>query len=433
MMIKIVPQYGFDRMHERAAELIKISSRGLVGEDRREFVKRASNHLLAQVDAMQPLPGEPLVHLIALGTTESVGANRNGDGFKEACCDAYHDTFRKHARLFYDHKNGDPAKSYGVVKLSALNRPMGRVELIVGVNRTKEAADRNRGLVDTRFMNALEKKGSDVGVSMACKIAYDVCSSCGNKAATREQYCTEDRCKHGGCRYNLTKVSEDGHQLHVDNPHPRWFDISHVDKPADRTAFALGVVKQASAGSVIGGAALAEHYGLVPDWNSSFGSDDRIETIVSKLAAYERGLSSSPVDAVDHGYDMAATTVRCPITVSNWTRKIGGDPGMRDKLAASVKGGFSRLSVDAIEAVTRRGSQWDRYRGTVSPDDELVVKCAALSAVNTRPSDTQMTPGEHDQFSLRLMSEQVAWCAAAHSSDECDRRIELVIRSNRAA
>ena len=75
-------------------------------------------------------------------------------------------------------------------------------------------------------------------ISHNCRVPYDECSWCHNRAATRKQYCTAGMCKAGGCKDNLTrlvKVAGDMHHLHVDNPSPLvWFDFSRVFRQADR-------------------------------------------------------------------------------------------------------------------------------------------------------------------------------------------------------
>lgn len=99
-------------------------------------------------------------------------------------------------------------------------------------------------------------------ISHNCQVSHDICSGCGNKARTRKEYCTEETCKYGGCKHNLTKVAEDGHVLHVDNPNPSFFDISGVGNPADRVAYGnvADFMRKAAGIDVIGGAALAESY-----------------------------------------------------------------------------------------------------------------------------------------------------------------------------
>ena len=99
---------------------------------------------------------------------------------------------------------------------------------------------------------------------MACRVPYDVCSNCGNKAKTRAEYCTSDTCSRGGCKDNLTKVGEDGHILHVDNPNPTWFDISDVFRPADRIAYGgkADYLTKAASHGYIPGAELADGLGV---------------------------------------------------------------------------------------------------------------------------------------------------------------------------
>lgn len=252
--IKIIASADQDWL-EPASQLIKVSSRGLVGEDRANFVKRASAKLADSLDSLiaGQQSDEPLVHLLAIGGTESYGANRNGDGFTRTACKTYHPTFVKHAHFFRDHQNKDPKKSYGRVVTSWFNDPMDRIELIVGLNATEKRAEINGGLVADKEMTKLAAD-KNIAVSMACRVAYDVCSYCNNKAATKEAYCQGSKeggmCKAGGLAEKLGQLVEiDGgiHHLHADNPHPRFFDISHVIRPADRIAYVSGLLKTAAA------------------------------------------------------------------------------------------------------------------------------------------------------------------------------------------
>jgi hypothetical protein len=104
---------------------------------------------------------------------------------------------------------------------------------------------------------------------MACKVAYDVCSYCGNKAPTVDDYCRGTyqggMCKAGGLKDNIGALVEvDGglHQLHADNPHPSFFDISHVIRPADRIAYVTGVLEKAASAGVVKSAELARELGI---------------------------------------------------------------------------------------------------------------------------------------------------------------------------
>lgn len=259
-MIKVIGDNAWqgdlwDEENPRVA-LVKYASNGISGLDKQAFVKRASEEtseeLLKKVAQMEVKPGEELVHLIAMGTTEAYGPNRNGDGFSKKACIQYHPTFVKHARFYRNHKNKDPQKSYGIVKASAYNPAMSRIELIVALNGNEKAAKANGGLVADKEMEKLAS-GEDIAVSMACSVPFDVCSCCGNKATTREEYCKGidegGKCEAGGLSSNICKfASVNGKikQLYADNTQPDFFDISNVFIPADRIAYSSGLIKNAS-------------------------------------------------------------------------------------------------------------------------------------------------------------------------------------------
>jgi hypothetical protein len=243
-IVKLIAPGSYN-FREPVAQLIKMSKRGLRGPDLGDFVKRASVQFIDKMASMQLAPGEVPVHLIALGAEEYFGFNRNGDGFKEAVCQKYHPTFVKYARWYRDHQNKDKSKGRGIIKASAYNGTMRRIELLVALNGTKEAADRNGGLVADEELEKLAR-GEDIPVSMACRVSHDVCSSCGNKAKSRAEYCGPEMCKYGGCRDNLAKTFDDGYTLGVFNDDPAYFDISKVFRPADRIAYTLGMAKAAA-------------------------------------------------------------------------------------------------------------------------------------------------------------------------------------------
>ena len=246
MFIKFVDPNGHQLpFGEPIVDPIKISRRGLTGSDRVAFEKRASGFNIDKILARRK-PGEVLLHVIALGCDEFYGPNRNGDAFTKESCRKYHHTFVKYARWFREHDHYEPRKSYGRVLDSRFNERLGRIELIVALNGTKEAAKANKGRVADLELERLAK-GEDIPVSMACKVAYDVCSGCGNKARNRSEYCTAETCKYGGCKENLGKTFADGHTLRVFNPEPLFFDISYVEEPADRIAYTIGHLKTASA------------------------------------------------------------------------------------------------------------------------------------------------------------------------------------------
>lgn len=73
-----------------------------------------------------------------------------------------------------------------------------------------------------------------------CKIPYDVCTICGNKAATRAEYCDH-------LKYEMGRIYPDGKQAAALNPSPRFFDSSWVIRPADRTGHMLKKVARDAA------------------------------------------------------------------------------------------------------------------------------------------------------------------------------------------
>lgn len=242
----------------------KSTRRGVVGSDLYELRKEAGDQVAEAFKGVKFADDEYPLRVIALGCTENFSSNRNGDGFKKQACRDYHHTFVKLAKAYRDHANRRPHISYGIVKASCFNEDMGRVELLLALNKTKAAAERNKGLVADKELEKIAR-GQDVPVSMSCTIDYDVCQApgCEKKAKTRDYYCDEDSCTYFGCKNGLTKVAADGFIQHVDNPHPMWFDISHVDFPADRIAYGPSIrAKMASLDHVPGGAELAELMGI---------------------------------------------------------------------------------------------------------------------------------------------------------------------------
>jgi len=197
----------------------------------------------------EPVKGKRLLLVHGLGSEESWGFNRNGDGFpeemevdgvKEATLVnddparnwGYH-TFAKNAHTFRDHKNHDPKLSIGgKVVLAAWNPEMRRVELIIPVSE-RQAPD---------VVDAIDKN-EKIAVSMGTKVPYDVCSICKNKAKHRGEYC-----KHA--RHEMNRIYSDGRKVGVHNPRPNFFDISVLGhagqgRPADPSAYSLAKVASA--------------------------------------------------------------------------------------------------------------------------------------------------------------------------------------------
>jgi hypothetical protein len=406
-------------------EMVKLSNRGLRGDDLRSFVKRAGHEFADKLRDVNVAPGEQLVHLIAIGSTEAYGPNRNGDGFKSATCRKYHPTFVKHARWYRNHQNKDEAKSYGIIKMSAFNEAMKRIELLVALNGTKEAADRNGGLVADKEMQKIASGSGDWGVSMACRVPFDVCSGCGNKAPSRAQYCKEASCKYGGCYNNLTKVAEDGHVLHVDNPEPTWFDISDVYRPADRIAYVFGHMKAASHGGR-GGALLAEELGITAPYRLNLDSfDDRSMQLIKlayELAELETDIQSGRMGAsLKDGVilsDKTASLRDIPTgkltTVQLW-RALS-----REKIALSVKDWLEVIKQDTDNLAIKTASADEISRALPGVFNRLVTDNLSLEhCISERTCDPSIAfPGEKVQeWATKLAS------AKSISPNHFERRV----------
>ena len=366
-MIKVI-QSGSQDFSEPAAAVIKISNRGIIGHDKQAFVKRAGAEFAEKVQHIKFAKDEVPVHLIAIGATEDYGPNRNGDGFSRHTCENHHRTFEKFARFYRDHANKNPAKSFGLVKASYYNEPMKRIELVCALNGSKEAADRNGGLIADKELDKLSE-GTDIPVSMACKIAFDICSSCGNKARTRAEYCDSldngGHCKAGGLKHNIGRVMEDGHILHADNPNPSFFDISHVFRPADRIAYVSGQLQKAASAACLSGVELAEQLGVTAplgfDASETASKSAYVQLEALRQLAYaEQFLNQTGVSQYWPQVALAAdVSVQPPIDVNGCSyvkmseafralADVGVVLPVRDFLALTVKSANNEL----VEAVT---------------------------------------------------------------------------------
>ncbi len=351
-MEKVIPigswDFGVDPI-----EMVKMSRRGLHGQDREDFLtKRAGDHVFADMLYKISFADDELpVHALGIGATEAYGSNRNGDGFNEKICQARHHTFVSRplshvkegehggARVYTHHNNKNPLKSYGYVKASAYNEKMRRIELLLAVNTKESAARRNGGLVLPE--EYLEKLSNSelLPFSMACKLPYDVCAICHNKAAHRGEYCDNDTCiaedgfRGFGCKHGLTKVADNGRQQYVENPGCTFFDFSIVGRPADRNAYG-GVAdywqKAAVDSLIIGGAEMAEKFATEHKDDQSAGPlGAHALSLLNKLAYHEQQLENSPTR-------MDVESSRAFAAVPQADLRSLGAPGS-EKIASAVR------------------------------------------------------------------------------------------------
>lgn len=214
--------------------------------------------------------------VIALGAYEGTGANRNGDIFKEAECLKHYKTFVKSGSKNKDgtydgralnrhHKNKPTDPKYGNIKAAAYNQKMKRIELIIGMDNDK-CAEEIQKLAE----------GKQINVSMAAKVAHDVCTWC-NHAAKDDN----SRCDH--IPVKLGEVNKRGEMCSMDNIDPKWFELSIVGRPADRIGMSL---KLASEVSYIKTA--SDYRDLYPGFVAP--SDEESYVNISKYASEKRGL-----------------------------------------------------------------------------------------------------------------------------------------------
>ena len=298
-MIKVVrSSWNFD---EPVSSLLPLHSRGI---DTNWMKKSGSCFTRDELDSLKPEPGSSLIHLNALGDFEIYGANRNGDAFLEkagfitienplpnepnrifikAGNIESHNTFVKFGRVYREHDHDCVTKSFGPVVKSAHNNAMKRVELIIQVPNDLFASELNK---------IASGRANEVAWSMSCKVPYDICSYCGNKAPSVKDYCVH-------AKEQMLNITKKGNVICVVNDGMKFFDISHVRKPADRTALTMrkvaGLVMEPS------GAELAQLLGLK---TPSYLFKDNPKTAthldrVSKLAAIEKQIPMETSDFQD--------------------------------------------------------------------------------------------------------------------------------------
>lgn len=241
------------------------------------LVKAAADERVTSyvMDNLKVQPGKMYLHINAMGAGEFYGPNRNGDYFPEEILKKYYKTFETSpAHVFRHHVNKDPARAIGKVIFALYNDRMHRVELVAEV-------DRNLGSdVEDRIA-----QGDFPATSMACKTPYDVCSICGNKAHTRQEYCVH-------LKQHLGKQLPDGKRVMAINSGPlRFFDISIVVKPADITSSILQ--KVANEGDVVSSALLAEEEGLeYSEAREKSASFAKVSELIKEIEGYVQGVDS---------------------------------------------------------------------------------------------------------------------------------------------
>lgn len=173
------------------------------------------------------------VHKVLLGDEDIWGSNKNGDSFPKK--DLYADNLRYgfktllNAGIYVLHKNKDKSKTLGKVIISVVNPKMRRVELVEELDRELCKLHDGGFSVYDRLLD-----GETLFSSMGCRVKYDVCSKCLNRAPTRAQYCNH-------LLYQMNEIMPDGLRICAITPEPDFFDDSYVNKPAFTPAFTLNI------------------------------------------------------------------------------------------------------------------------------------------------------------------------------------------------
>lgn len=266
-----------------------------------------------------PTPGKTYILVLAMGASEFYGPNRNGDAFRESELKKTYKTFETDAHVYKSHVNKDPLKSYGKVLKAFYNDQMHRVELVLEIDNHK-APD----IVDK------VNSGDTVAVSMGCKIKFDVCSICGNEAPTRAQYCSH-------LRNELNKIYPDGRIVCADNPNPKFFDISIVWRPADKTGYMLKKVASSSTPGA-GSAWLAEKQAARVAIARYLNKAAEIDKLVTGYALKVTPSGSGQMPASSPSYKGSSLTRQWLATVVPKLKKSFTELADEDKLELSTHG-----------------------------------------------------------------------------------------------
>lgn len=237
-MLRLVDEHTPDKVFQ-SEETFPVTGEPVVqvvtpGMGMEKFASEASEY----IQNVSSEPGYTYALVLAMGAGEYYGANRNGDFFTEEELRQSFKTFETHAKIYKHHANKDPKKAYGDVVKAFYNERMHRVELLLKIDNAK-CPDIVEKLLNGEFP----------AVSMGCRIKFDVCSICGNKAPTRNEYCYH-------ARHEMNRIYPDGRKVFVYNPGCIFFDISFVFRPADRIGWTLKKVAEFS--DVMGSFEMAE-------------------------------------------------------------------------------------------------------------------------------------------------------------------------------
>lgn len=272
-MLKLITQTAFYEPDEPQITILSL------GDKASNHLEKTAAHedIKQYVSKLDIKPGYTYLHINAMTAGEWYSSNRNGDFFPEENLKAHYKTFETTpAYVYRSHVNKQPSKSYGKVIFSVYNERMHRVELIA------ECPD---DLVED--VNSRIQKGDFPTTSMACKTPADTCSICGNRAHSRQEYCSH-------LRTELNRLYPDGRKVYAINDQPlTFFDISIVIRPADVNS---SILQKVAFTDVVGSAELAEVEGLTEDGFHKRAAFKKLSELVKEISdgCYVVGASTDP-------------------------------------------------------------------------------------------------------------------------------------------
>lgn len=280
----------------------------------KSIVKRAAAKEFLKVAKTK---GQTDLHIIAVGAYEGTGFNRNGDCFRDHWCEKNAHYFKDSDRCVHrHHKNKPEDPKFGNVKAAAYNKPMKRIELVMGLDDDK-CGD----------ILAEQEKVGHTNWSMASKQAYDICTECGHKA-----YTDDDRCNH--IPDKIGEITKEGQMIGMDNPNPRWFEISYVRRPADRIGMSLQKCASDSRVKPM----------LTRDYLQIYtGFEEPMDLMISKKAEDKRNIVGKCAELEKH--IAAAGSKIDPAKEVVSTKKLAAE--IMDEYRTMEPGRFFKLAADA--------------------------------------------------------------------------------------
>lgn len=250
------------------------------------LVKAASTSAFTEDEIRAHLPDKDhfMCLYIGMGASERYGPNKNNDWWSREALTKKAHTFVDNGHYFREHRNRSPELKIGDIKAARFDPLMDRVEIIVHGHKKKASREFERALA-----------GKELSSSMSARVPEDVCRCCGNRAPSPAHYCSHLTDTPGQYLEEFQKYAN------ADNPDPTFFDLSDVERPADRIARFLqyrfhgddaAMAKAASSNLVVSGAEWASFEGLNLPSDPLFG-DVRRRGLLQKLATIEGEFSAA--------------------------------------------------------------------------------------------------------------------------------------------